>query len=190
MKLRPATPDDSAALARIHIAGWRASYGGLVDQTFLDALDAAEWTANWQKWLVSGDVSAIISHTDDGAPAGFVSFGRLKTAPPGMSPVRPLYTAEIYAIYILPAYWRQTLGRQLMDAATRTLKERKQKSLCLWVVEKNPRAVSFYKALGGQKCGSKTVSIGGRDLSEIAFGWRDTTPLLRAENQAPAGTKI
>ncbi len=178
MKLRPATPDDAAALARIHIAGWRASYGGLVDAHFLDSLDEAEWTANWQKWLGSGDTTVIIAHADDGDPAGFISFGKLKTAPPGMSPVRPLYAAEIYAIYILPTYWGQKLGRRLMDRAARALKDRKQKSLCLWVVEKNTRAVAFYKALGGQKCGSKRVEIGGRGLSEIAFGWRDTTPLL------------
>lgn len=184
MKLRPATPDDAAALARIHIAGWRASYAGLTGQDFLDALDESEWTAKWQGWLAAGDMSVIIAHDDGGNPAGFISFGKLKTAPPGMSPVRPLYAAEIYAIYILPDYWRQKLGRQLMDGAARTLKDRKVKSLCLWVVEKNARAVAFYKALGGQKCGSKTVEIGGHNLSEIAFGWRDTTPLFLPPDSA------
>lgn len=189
MILRPATPDDAAALARIHVAGWQASYGGLVDQAFLDGLDVGERTKNWQDWLSSGDTSAIIAHDDQGNPAGFISFGRLRTPPPGMSPIRPLYTAEIYALYILPDYWRQKLGRRLVDQAVRSLKDRKHKSLCLWVVEKNARAVAFYKALGGQKCGSKTVEIGGRHLSEIAFGWRDTAPLFCPEKTPENGTK-
>jgi ribosomal protein S18 acetylase RimI-like enzyme len=178
MKLRPATPDDAPALARIHIAGLAAAYGGLVPQEFLDTLNLSERTDNWTTWLSSGETTAIIAHDDAGNPAGFIGFGKLRTAPPGMSPVRPTYTSEIYALYILPDYWRLGLGRELMTAAALALRDRKQKSLCLWVLEKNPRAVPFYKALGGQKCGTKMVEIGGRTVPEIAFGWRDTAVLL------------
>lgn len=182
MFLRPATRDDAATLAEIHIAGWRASYDGLVDPAFLDGLDVEKRTKDWQDWLSSG-TDAIIAYDDQGGGAGFISFGRLKTPPPGVSQIRPLYSAEIYALYILPAYWRQKLGRQLMAAAAKALKIRKHKSLCLWVVEKNTRAVAFYKALGGQKCGGKTVDIGGRHLSDTAFGWRDTAILYPSEDK-------
>ncbi|QQG36532.1 MAG: GNAT family N-acetyltransferase [Micavibrio aeruginosavorus] len=172
--IRSAAPDDAAALARIHIAGWRASYTGLVEKSFLDALDETQRTQDWVKWLSEG-VEALLAHDGNGNPAGFVSFNRLMTPPPGMSPVRPLYTSEILAIYILPDYWRQGLGQQLMRAAAARLKEKKHKSLCLWVLERNARGNAFYKALGGQRCGKKNVIIGNQKLADVCYGWRDTS---------------
>ena len=176
MNIRPCTSEDAADLAHIHIEGWRASYGGLVDQAFLDALDKNERAANWIKWLGEG-TEALIAHDDNGKPAGFIAFNKLMTPPPGMSPIRPLYTSEILAIYILPDYWRKKLGRELMKQAAARLKERKHKSMCLWVLEKNTRGNAFYKALGGQKCGKKDVTIGNQKLTDVCYGWRDTSAL-------------
>ena len=116
----------------------------------------------------------LLARDADGKAAGFVGFGRLKTPPPGSSPIRPLYSAEIYALYILPEYWRQGLGRSLMREAALALKDMKHKSLCLWTLEGNRRGNDFYKALGGQRIGKKQVEIGGRTLTDAAWGWRDT----------------
>lgn len=179
--IRPATAADAEALARIHVEGWRASYDGLVDAAFLAALDEDARAANWRDWLGAGKTQALIAHDADGQPAGFCGFGPLRTAPPGMSPIRPLYTAEIYALYILPSFWRRGLGSQLMGAAAAALREQKHRSLCLWVLEGNKRAIAFYKKKGGQKCGTKTVEIGGKMLPEAAFGWRDNGALLSPE---------
>lgn len=178
LTITPCTPEDAADLAHLHIEGWRSSYSGLVDQAFLDGLDKTAREKDWAGWLAGG-TEALIARGEDGAPAGFVAFDRLKTPPPGMSPIRPLYTAEILALYILPAYWRAGLGRQLMAAAASRLREKKHKSLCLWVLEKNTRGVAFYKALGGERCGKKTVEIGGRSLTDLCYGWRDTAILLQ-----------
>jgi ribosomal protein S18 acetylase RimI-like enzyme len=174
MNIRPCTPEDAQALAHIHIEGWRATYNGLVEQSFLDALNKDERAADWVKWLGEG-TEALIAHDDAGNPAGFIAFNKLMTPPPGMSPIRPLYTSEILAIYILPDYWRQGLGHQLMKEAATRLKERKHKSLCLWVLEKNSRGNAFYKALGGQRCGKKDVTIGATKLTDVCYGWRDTS---------------
>lgn len=111
-------------------------------------------------------------------PAGFVSYGRLKTPPPGSSPIRPLYSAEIYGLYLLPAYYRQGLGTRLMAEAAQQLRAMKHKSLCLWVIEKNNRAVSFYKERGGERIGKHDIEIGPSRVREICFGWRDTAGLL------------
>ncbi len=172
MNIRPCTPEDAQDLAHIHIEGWRATYEGLVEQSFLDALDKEERAADWRKWLGEG-TEALIAHDEEGNAAGFIAFNKLMTPPPGMSPIRPLYTAEILALYILPAYWRQGLGKALMRAAAGRLKERKHKALCLWVLEKNTRGNAFYKALGGQRCGKKDVMIGQTKLSDVCYGWRD-----------------
>ncbi len=177
MDIRPATLADIHDLALIHIGGWQSSYEGLVPPDFLAGLDPVKYAANWAEWLGSGTTDALIAYDADGKPAGFISFGKLRTPIPGMSPIRPLYSAEIYAIYILPPYWRAGLGRSLIASAALALREKKHKSVCLWVMEGNKRAVGFYKALGGQRVGNKKVEVGGRLLSEIAFGWRDSAVL-------------
>lgn len=177
--LRPAIATDCESLARIHIAGWQGAYGGLVDQAFLDSLSITQRTENWRTWLADANTHVVIAE-DKSGPAGFVSVGPLRTPPPGMSMIRPLYTAEIYALYLMPDQMRKGLGTQLMAAAAAEMKARKHKSLCLWVLEGNKRAIAFYKARGGQKCGTKQVDIGGKMLPEAAFGWRDTAPLMAA----------
>jgi hypothetical protein len=32
--------------------------------------------------------------------------------------------------------------------------------------------------MGGQRIGKKVVEIGGRNVKEACFGWRDTAPLI------------
>lgn len=176
MQIRQAGADDIAHIAHIHIEGWKEAYGGLVPDDFLKGLSLDSRIQDWRGWLNDPDSTTLIAH--DGADvAGFVSFGRLRTPPPGMSPIRPLYSGEIYALYILPAYWRRGIGRALLGAAAKGLREKRHKSLCLWVLDGNKRAISFYKATGGQRCGTKKVEIGGKILPEACFGWRDSASL-------------
>jgi GNAT superfamily N-acetyltransferase len=173
-----ATAADAAKLAPVHISGWRSSYEGMASDEFLNSQSESEMAAKWESWLASEDSFVIHATDETGELVGFISYGRLRTPPPGMSQIRPLYTSEIYAIYILPNHWRQKLGSQLFTHALTDLREKKHRSVCLWVMEGNKRAVSFYKAKGGQKCGTNKVDIGGKLLNDIAYGWRDFTSLL------------
>ena len=47
--------------------------------------------------------------------------------------------------------------------------------MLLWVLAENPSR-GFYEALGGAEVRQQTITIGGRELVEIAYGWRDITP--------------
>src|SRR6201986_2388512 len=38
MLLRPAEPDDAAAVARVHVCSWQIAYRGLLPEEYLDAL--------------------------------------------------------------------------------------------------------------------------------------------------------
>lgn len=177
ISIHAATVADAETLARIHVAGWRAAYAGLVPQDYLDELREVEKAADWRRYFGDEAMTALIAERE-GAPAGFVGFGRLRTPPPGSSPIRPQYPAEVYALYLLPEHWRHGVGRALLREAALRLKEKRQTALCLWVMEKNVRANAFYKALGGQRIGKKQVEVGGRMLTEACYGWRDTTALI------------
>ena len=44
LTIRPATPYDAQAIARIRVQGWRFAYQGLISQDYLDSLSVAEDT--------------------------------------------------------------------------------------------------------------------------------------------------
>jgi ribosomal protein S18 acetylase RimI-like enzyme len=178
--LRSATENDILAIAQLHVAGWQGAYGGIVDQAYLDSLSAEQRAESWRKFMADGNTHILLAHDENGTPAGFVNFGRLKTPPPGSSPIRPPYSAEIYALYILPVFWRQGLGGQLMREASIRLRAEKHKSLCLWVLEKNERGNAFYKKMGGERVGKKDIEIGPTRAREVCYGWRDTAKLAEA----------
>ena len=177
IKITQATEDDIPEIAHIHIEGWRGAYGGIVDSAYLDSLDVKERQKQWEEWFDEQNSPVLMGYIDDN-PAGFVNFGKLRTPPPGMSPIRPLYSGEIYAIYLLPEFYRKGLGTALLKAAVRGLEEMRHKSMCLWVLEKNKRAGLFYKHLGGERCGKKMITVGPSEAREICYGWRDTNILM------------
>lgn len=172
MVIRPATTNDVSDIANLHIKGWQAAYGGLVDQAYLDSLRPEERQKDWEKWMEAGETTTLLAERD-GRAAGFVTYGRTKTAPPGDSNIRPQYPGEIYALYLDADMWRQGIGRALMQAAFQGLSDQKMKGACLWVLDGNRRAKAFYEALGGQRIGKKMITIGPSQLKEICYGWRD-----------------
>ena len=50
--------------------------------------------------------------------------------------------------------------------------------MLVWVLEDNRRACSFYESLGGEWVGRKTATIGGADLEEVSYGWKDIAALV------------
>jgi GNAT superfamily N-acetyltransferase len=175
-KIIPVTAAHIPAIAALHIEGWKGAYGGIVDPLYLESLTLEKRICDWSEWMRSGESEVFLAE-EEGTPAGFVVIGRTKTAPPGSSPIRPSHSGEIYALYLHPDYWRKGIGTALLKHAAIELKARKHSAVCLWVLDANTRAKSFYEKMGGQKLGGKMIDIGPSSLKEICYGWRDTTAL-------------
>jgi ribosomal protein S18 acetylase RimI-like enzyme len=92
----------------------------------------------------------------------------------------PLYTGAIYFLYLLPAYHRQGIGRQLLISVVERLVEHGMDSLLIWVLKANTPARRFYEALGGQFVLEKQIEDRGAVLDEVAYGWRDVSVLLNS----------
>jgi GNAT superfamily N-acetyltransferase len=177
LNIEQANIEDIEQIAQIHVIGWQESYRDIINQDYLDSLDEEQKKEQWHEWLGKEKCQTLVARQDNKI-IGFCSFGPLKTPPPGMSPIRPLYSSEIYAIYILPESWGKGVGTELMKAAVMELQTHKFNSLCLWVLEKNARANSFYKALGGQRVGKTFVEIGSQNVKEVCYGWRKSEDIL------------
>lgn len=179
--LREADQSDVKTLAHLHVVGGRSSYEGLVDQTYLDSLTEEDFIQRWKGWLQDGVQVVLAEEKETSSICGFCGFGLLKTPPPGSSPIRPQYSSEIYAIYILPDFWRQGIGTRLMKDCVARLQEEGHDSLCLWVLKGNERAGLFYEYFGGQRIGKHTIEVGPSKVIEICYGWRDIHAITTKE---------
>ena len=180
VEIRPVTTDDIADLAAIHVAGWGGAYGGLIDQDYIDSQNIEKRTADWAEWLSDDTIDRLIAIDGvTGRAIGWVAYGPLRTPPAGMSKIRPLYSSEIYGLYLLPDVWRRGVGSALMAQAAAHLKEKKHNSMCLWVLDKNKRACDFYQAKGGQRVGKKMVEFGPSKMKEVCYAWRDLSGILK-----------
>ncbi|MBL4588668.1 MAG: GNAT family N-acetyltransferase [Alphaproteobacteria bacterium] len=176
--IAPASEEEVAILAVLHVEGWHSAYAGAVDQDFLNSMSVHEREIGWEKWLSNPDINAAIAYVQD-HPVGFVSYSKVETMPPGQSTIRPQYTSEILAIYILPDYWKQGVGKALMSYAAEKLKDNRQSGVCLWVLDKNKNACSFYEKMGGQRIGKHMIEIGPSKVKEVCYGWRNLKDLIK-----------
>ncbi len=161
MTIRPATPDDAAAIAAVHVQAWRESYPGLVPDAVLAALDPARRTDMWRAAIPRGGVFVA---TDEGDPVGFVSWGP-------QSDATLSFAAEVFALYVLRrAQWRG-FGRALMQAAAADMRQAGFASAGLWVLDGNAPARRFYEALGGRACATRQDAREGWTATETAYEW-------------------
>lgn len=166
--LRPATPDDAPAIARVHVASWRTTYRGVVPDEYLDGLSVERRETFWRGALEKpgdGAFTLVALDGDGGSVVGFAHAGATR------EPDLP-YTAELYALYLLKSAQRHGSGRALLEAVIGRLLQKGFSSLMLWVLEQNP-AAGFYAAMGGKRVASKPITIGGAALVEVAYGWDD-----------------
>ena len=70
------------------------------------------------------------------------------------------------------------LGRQLVSTVAQSLLLDGLSSMLVWVLDANRRACRFYESMGGERVGRKTVAVGGRNLVEVSYGWRDIANLI------------
>jgi GNAT superfamily N-acetyltransferase len=190
MAVRPATPDDASAIARVHVAAWTEAYDGLLPPEVLARQDAAERAARWRAMMeggAEGGHRAAIAVALDGAGevAGFASCGEARD---DALRARGL-TGEVSAIYLLRRTQGRGLGRGLMVWAAETLRARGHKGLGLWVLAGNRPARAFYERLGGTiVVGETPCEVAGAPTTEVAYGWPAPAALISASATTSAAS--
>ncbi len=173
MAIRIAQPEDAAAIAKVHIDSWRTTYQGIVPDAYLASLSYEQRTHGWHTILCQSDSTRFVYVVEDDNEQiiGFALGGRERGGDPD-------YQGELYAIYLLQHTQQRGLGRQLAAAVVAKLLQKGLTSLLVWVLADNPSR-GFYEALEGQHLYDQLVTIGGTQLVEVAYGWRDARVLLQ-----------
>ena len=176
MEIRPARPDDVPAIAKVHVDSWRTTYQDVLPKSYLNDLSYDAREAMWGESFGEESSSFLIVAEDEGKVVGFSAGGATRQDTPETRD----YGGELYAVYTLESYQRRGLGRRLVAAVAEELIERGFETMITWVIEDNA-ACRFYERLGGNLVGSKTVEIADMSLRAVAYGWGDSSTLLKPE---------
>ena len=141
--VRRATPADAAAIARLHVATWRAGYRGIMADAFLDSIDGDERAQRWRLLLEDDENPARTLIASDGDR--LLGFGTVGSSHDDDVPAGE---GELRALYVDSAAWRSGVGSVLHAACLAGLRRQGCTHASLWVLEANDRARGFYQALG------------------------------------------
>jgi ribosomal protein S18 acetylase RimI-like enzyme len=161
LRIRDASIEDAAIIARIHIASWREAYAGIIPQHYLADLDVAAREARWLSTLSARESSTWIAELNR-RTVGFANLGecRDEDAEPG--------DLELFSIYLDPETWGQGVARELM--LTVLVNVPPKTPVTLWVLSDNERAQRFYRRHGFAVDGvEKIEEFGGTHLTEVRY---------------------
>lgn len=159
-----ARPEDTAEIARIHVAAWQTAYRDIVPSEFL-AKQSVEKRRHYWLSVVAEGLPALLVAKHSEQVVGWIAFAACRDAG-SMS-----RDAEVWALYVDPAYWSQGVGMALWHSASTQLISQGFRSASLWVLADNQRAIRFYKAAGfhQDRIAPKEIVIGGKKLHEIRY---------------------
>ena len=155
-----ASSTDCRAVAQIHVDAWRVAYDGIVPSDYLAALSVDQRETMWRTAVARGTPNVLVARTDVGV-VGWIAYGRCRDDDSNVG--------EIWAIYVTPTAWSTGVGRLLWEAARRDLQEQGYRSVTLWVIRENSRAIHFYERSGFaiEADSAKELELGGAQITEM-----------------------
>lgn len=160
LPIRRGHPDEAGALAKLHVAVWRATYADYAPADAIAALDEGRRLPYWTSALAVDDPGQGVWVVADGSDVlGVVSVGR---------PQHAAFEgrAEIKHLYVAGSLQGRGLGQRLLRTALDACKAARWPGVALAVVQQNAPARGFYRKIGGVEVGAFT----------------DPGPLWRSEN--------
>jgi ribosomal protein S18 acetylase RimI-like enzyme len=163
MEIRPARKADFLGIAHVKLITWQSAYRNIISESYLANLSESNIAKHLKEPIIFKKRTDFkyVAVNDNQEIIGFVMGRKAKTK---ISQI----IGEIGAIYILPPYQRQGIGKKLMQTASFFLKKHQMIPFLLWVLEENP-ARGFYEHLGGKFLQYQEIKIGDQYLQEIAY---------------------
>jgi GNAT superfamily N-acetyltransferase len=180
--IRSASAADAAQIAAVMRDSWFAAYDGIIAPALIDRATAPDGGARirqsfrvrpWQRMIAAiAREPRAAGDTSGAGPSGIVgyaSFGpeRDVLGMPWPHLLTPAgsdgQVAELYALYVHPAWWSTGTGRALMEQVLSKVRAAGYASITLWVLQANARARRFYRRAGFAPDGARHVldDLGG-----------------------------
>jgi ribosomal protein S18 acetylase RimI-like enzyme len=171
--IRPATPQDIPAMARVRVETQKISYRDFVPDEYLDNQTGENHENTWRQLLLEkGQLAqAFVAENEQGE---ILATSLVRQA---NEPGERRFKGEIYVLYVLPAFQNLGIGRGLMKACVEYLADHALIPILLWTFADGPGR-GFYEALGGTLVGEREIVRAGKRLIEVCYVWDDIPSLI------------
>ena len=160
--IRRAEREDMHATSKIAVAGWQTAYRGIIDDDFLNNLNADEI---YNKRLADFDKYKIIVAECNNEILGFCRY-RIGDFYKG---IIENSDCEIVALYVKPDCKRNGIGKKLVNYTINDLKGNGCFNMIIWCLKDNYPSRFFYERVGGIFCGEKPINFGNKDYMEAGY---------------------
>ncbi|WP_440895579.1 GNAT family N-acetyltransferase [Amphibacillus sp. Q70] len=165
MQLRQATSEDTTDIAKVHVDSWKATYQGIVPDSYLNTLSYQQRTELWKRNIADQDNYIIVAENKAGQIVGFVSAG--KKAENTIE-----HSGDLTSIYLLEEYQGRGIGRKLLAEALHHFKQLGYKKVFVEVLADN-KSRYFYEHYGATIAKTVQININGKILNEHIYVWND-----------------
>jgi GNAT superfamily N-acetyltransferase len=176
--IRAGSAADATPIAAVQREAWFAAYTGIIPDEIIDRVTAPDDGARVRQSFRIRPWQRMIVATLDEAQAGIVGYASFgpETDVLGAPWPHPLSTdgeerrvAELYALYVRPAWWSTGTGRALMDRVLARSAAAGYSSITLWVLRDNERARRFYERAGFAPDGATNVLTSLAGVLELRY---------------------
>jgi ribosomal protein S18 acetylase RimI-like enzyme len=168
--MRRATVADAAAIARIHVETWRATYAGMLPDTYLVNLYRGRQAAGWRRML-AGNRGPNVTLVMEEAGTGVVGFASAGLVRPHDMPAGGAVRGEIYTLYVDGDAQGRGYGRALLQGVMASLFGNGLGDVVVWVLAANPSRF-FYEVMGGAPLATRRERFAGAEIDEVGYVWR------------------
>ena len=176
--IRAGSAADAAPIAAVQRESWFAAYAGIIPDEIIDRVTAPDDGARVRQSFRTRPWQRMIVATPDDEQAGVVGYASFGPETDMLSTPwpHPLSTdgedgrvAELYALYVRPAWWSTGTGRTLMQRVLARSAGAGFSSITLWVLRDNRRARRFYERAGFAPDGATNVLTSLAGVLELRY---------------------
>lgn len=154
VSVRPATPEDEAAIARVQLRAWRASHAGVLGADVLEQLDVQAVRAQWERAITAPPSAAhrVLVACDGPRVVGFAASAPVEQG------------IEVVALEVDPDHQRGGHGSRLLTACVDLAREHSAVHLQTWVLDDDAAREQFLAAAGlGPDGTRRELGVGADD---------------------------
>ena len=171
VSVRPARPDDAAAIARVQTVACRTAYRGVLPPAVLDEWDEAAVSASWGAAVTAPPTPGhgVLVAVEHEEVVGFTAYGPAEASPDDPpSPAGP--ATEVAPLLVEPRWGRRGHGSRLLAAVSDLARATGAGRLVTWLPEADEVSAGFLQSAGWDRDGwARTLDTGGEPLREIRW---------------------
>jgi len=153
--VRNAEKEDVRQIAEILVEDWQKAYRGIMEDAFLDSMNADQRyeieVKRYRKYIVAADGKEVLG------------YAWLEMA--GDEPA----DCEIIALYVRYSKRNRGIGKLLMRYAANHFREAGKKKMIVWCLKENTDSRRFYEKAGGTEFRAGSHNWGGKEYEMISY---------------------